>query len=85
MELCPFCGSWYDDDNDTQPCCPGCGYPYTYEDGDGEVMAPAIDCGIDLDELLAEDLSGPDGEEQDPEAVRFRQTEGLVADDDNLI
>jgi len=48
-------------------------------------MAPAIDCGIDLDELLAEDLPGPDGEEQDPEAVHFRQTEGLVADDDNLI
>ena len=26
MELCPHCGTYYDDDNDTQPCC-GCGHP----------------------------------------------------------
>jgi hypothetical protein len=26
MEYCPHCHDYYDDDNDTQPCC-GCGHP----------------------------------------------------------
>jgi hypothetical protein len=28
MGYCPHCHEYYDDDNDTQPLCPGCGHPY---------------------------------------------------------
>ena len=27
MDWCPTCKIWYDDGNETQPCCPSCGYP----------------------------------------------------------
>lgn len=43
MEYCPYCHEFYDDDNDTQPCCPGCGYPLTCEDGDGNLILPDLD------------------------------------------
>lgn len=37
MAWCPHCKEYYDEDNDTQPCCPGCGHPIyccngSYED-----------------------------------------------------
>lgn len=54
MEYCPYCHEYYDDDNDTQPCCPGCGYPLTFEDGDGELIPPGL--GLDLDEELDRNL-----------------------------
>ncbi len=56
MELCPHCHEWYDDDNDTQPCCPGCGYPYTFMDGEGDLILPDDGLIPDLDaELEGED------------------------------
>lgn len=52
MEYCPYCHEYYDDDNDTQPCCPGCGYPLTFVDGDGELILP----DPDFDQELERDL-----------------------------
>lgn len=83
MEFCPYCRSWFDDTNDSQPCCPGCGYPGAFEDGDGDVMVPAFDAGIDLDELLAEDLGSSD-EEEEPAALPRNQTDSGSWQDDDL-
>lgn len=51
MGWCPFCNLPFDEDNETQPCCPGCGYPldsdlgdFSYEDYDNE---PDIDINFD--------------------------------------
>jgi hydrogenase maturation factor HypF (carbamoyltransferase family) len=58
MELCPHCHEWYDDDNDTQPCCPGCGYPYTFMDGEGnliladDVLIPDLDAELEGEDPL---------------------------------
>ena len=29
MAFCPHCNIRYDEDNETQPCCGGCGHPIT--------------------------------------------------------
>lgn len=29
MAWCPHCDHFYDEDNETQPCCGGCGHPLT--------------------------------------------------------
>jgi hypothetical protein len=29
MAFCPHCDIPYDEDNETQPCCGGCGHPIT--------------------------------------------------------
>ena len=29
MAFCPHCNIPYDEDNETQPCCGGCGHPIT--------------------------------------------------------
>lgn len=53
MELRPCCRSWHKEDNDTQPCFPVSGRLCTRENGAGEPIMPAIDCGLGLNELPA--------------------------------
>ena len=33
MGWCPHCRQGYDEDNETQPCCPSCGHPITCGEG----------------------------------------------------
>ena len=55
MAWCPNCEDHYDEDNDTQPCCGGCGYPITC-DGPSEKCSDLIDEGSDEDEFWTEDI-----------------------------
>lgn len=55
MAFCPHCHEGYDEDNDTQPCCPGCGDPLTHDDW---IFTPG-----GLEDLPADGTPGETGEE----------------------
>jgi hypothetical protein len=38
MAWCQNCEQPYDEDNDTQPCCGGCGFPITCDGPDYEIF-----------------------------------------------
>ncbi len=51
MAWCPHCREEYDEDNDSQPCCGGCGHPFQCGcDEFGTDDGPADDYPFDADD-----------------------------------
>jgi hypothetical protein len=63
MAFCSTCFQYYDEDNDTQPCCPGCG------ESAGGTNLDALEYGS-VNEALAY-LIGPEEADDDDDEVPY--------------